>query len=257
MAKLKARGRKEIFRVLKTVVPDPGSPRSGEIEEVRHYRAFTTDGNVLERMVIYYTREETRKNYGKRLHDYGWKVKGRARAGKTLEELLKSYLEKGWELEEANPAYFRVGPGFVEGISQEPFISEKKAEKRRASIAKSRERASEERERRNGPGFYVTNNLVGSGYLASRPRVADHPEPFQTFEEAEEWAVGRMRHLLSMRLDYLLPVEVVEADSRSRAEGGHGHAWWVNGKYRGPAVDPRQEAFPFTRSQVTIDRGGR
>jgi len=89
----------------------------------------------------------------------------------------------------------------------------------------------------------VTNNFTGSGHL--RSRVADHPAPFATYEEAEEWAWGRLRYLNSMSLDYLLPVQVIEAAARHDAEADRGHVWWSNGKHRGAPVDPRQEHLHF------------
>jgi hypothetical protein len=254
MAKLKARGRQEIFRVRRVEVPRPGQFHDDSIAEIHHFRALTTDGNVLSRMVMYYTPEEVRKNYGKTHHDYGWKVKGRAKAGRSVEELLRFYLEKEWELEDASDSYFRrVGDG-MEGISQAPLVTEAKAAKRREQITKRREKASHPREYRavvgpresrgDGPGFYVTNNYTGAGL---RSRVADHPEPFPTYESAEEWAWSRYRHLLEMQLDYLLPVDVVESPSRADAEslGGSGHVWWRNGKHLGPPIDPRQTGLRF------------
>lgn len=245
MAKLKARGRQEIFRVHRVEVPRPGQLHDDSTAEIHHFRALTTDGNVLSRMVMHYTPEEVRKNYGKRHHDYGWKVKGRAKAGRSVEELLRGYLERGWELEDASDSYFRrVGDG-IEGISPAPLITEAKAARRREQVQKRQEKTKTRQEREGGPGFYVTNNYTGAGL---RSRVADHPEPFPTYETAEEWAWGRYRHLLEMRLDYLLPVDVVEAPSRHDAEslGGLSHVWWRNGKHLGPPVDPRQEGLRFS-----------
>jgi hypothetical protein len=242
MAKLKARDSEIVFRVSKVV---PGA-REG-VAEVRHYRALRSDGNFLERMVIRYTPEEVAKNYGERQHDYGWKVRGRAKVGRTLEQLLKFYLDGGWELEEASSTYFRPTSGGIEAASPDPFISEASAEKRKERLTKSRAKAATEREQHaqvaNGPGFYVTNNYVGG---VTRSRVADHERPFATYEEAENFAAKRL-HRFTREFDfqYLLPVVVIEAESRRAAESGVGHVWWINGKFKGPAVDPRQVGFGF------------
>lgn len=241
MAKIKARGREEVFRVEKSSPPASGR---ADISEVRHYRALMSDGNVLERMVIHYSSEEVTKNYGKRSHDYGWKVRGRARAGLDLEALLKIYLDKGWDLVSASPSYFDVRPGSVEAISREPFITEAAAEKRRTSVAKRRERGAADRAAKrleaDGPGYYVTNGYTGGGSLA-RSRVADHPKPFSSYEEAEDFAAARLRHLaVENTFHYLLPVLVVLSESRDDAEQNVGSVLWVDGKYKGPPVSPRQ-----------------
>lgn len=241
MAKLKARGSEIIFKVSKST---PGT--SGGVAEAVHYRALRSDGSVLERMVLKYTPEETAKNYGRRSHDYGWKVKGRAKAGKTLEELLKVYLARDWRLEDVSGAYFRqAGPDGIEAISQEPFISERVAEKRRERLTRSRAKDAEKRQERartnDGPGFYVTNVYTGG---VTRSRVADHEQPFPTYEEAEEFAVQRLRRFtIDFDFQYLLPVAVVEAESRQDAERNIGHVWWVDGKFRGPPADPRQASL--------------
>ena len=239
MAKLRARGREEIFRVAK-VTP---SGRDG-VAEIHHFRALASDGNVLERMVVHYTPEETAKNYGRKQHDYGWKVRGRARSGLTLEQLLNTYLQKGWTLASASPSYFDVQGDTIQAISQAPFIMVETAEKRRRLLGQQREKAETVRRAKaassDGPGFYVTNGYTGS---IVRSRVADHPKPFASYEEAEEFALERYRRLSQMSLDYLLPVLVIESESRRDAEQNQGSILWVNGKYRGPTVDPRQTSL--------------
>lgn len=241
MAKLKARGSEIIFRVSKSA---PGA-REG-VAEVRHYRALRSDGNLLERMVIRYTPEEVARSYGEKQHDYGWKVRGRVKAGRTLEQLLKTYLDGGWELEEASSTYFRPTGGGIEAVSSEPFISEASAAKRTARLTKSRSKATAEREQyaqvANGPGFYVTNNYVGG---VTRSRIADHKSPFATYEEAETFALQRLRRFKEFDFQYLLPVLVIEAESRRAAEQNVGHVWWADGKFKGPPVDPRQTGFGF------------
>jgi len=244
MAKLKARGREEIFRVKRIETRNEGG-----IAEVHSYRVLASDGNVLGRMKMLYTPEEKAKNYGKGSHDYGWVVRGRAKAGLSVEQLLKLYLEKGWALEEVNPAYFNQRGNTIEGISSKPFISMEKAEKRKATIAKQRTKAEGERERKareeDGPGYYVTNGYTGSGSIF-RTRIADHPKPFPTYEKAEEFAVRRLHHLtVEYSFHYLLPVAIIESPSRQAAEQNEGYVWRVDGKYKGPPVDPRQAAFNF------------
>lgn len=242
MAKLKARGSEIIFRVSKSV---PGA--SEGVDEVKHYRALRSDGNFLERMVIRYTLEEVARSYGEKQHDYGWKVKGRVKAGRTLEQLLKTYLDGGWELEEASSTYFRPTSSGIEAVSLEPFISEASAEKRKERLIKSRSKAEAEREHHaqisNGPGFYVTNNYVGG---VTRARIADHKSPFATYEEAEIFAAQRL-HRFTREFDfqYLLPIVVIESESRRAAEQNVGHVWWIDGKFKGPKVDPRQTGFGF------------
>jgi hypothetical protein len=239
VAKLKARGRKEVFRVERTrASSSPG------VAEVLDYRALMSDGNILERMVLHYTPEETARNYGKKSHDYGWKVRGRARSGLTLEQLLKLYLDKGWQLSAASGDYFTVGGDSIEAHSQEPFVAAEAAAKRREGLARTREKEASRQETRaresDGPGFYVTNGYTGSPL---RRRVADHPKPFPRYEQAEEFAVGKLRYFLGLSLDYLLPVLVVSARSRQDAESGRGDVLWEDGKSTGPTVDPRQESL--------------
>ena len=235
MAKLRARRREEVFRVTRT----RPSTTAG-VAEVRDSRALMSDGNLLERSVLRYTPEEVKRNYGKRSHDYGWKVRGRVKAGISLEDLLKPYLDRGWTLESASPSYFTVSGDVVEAHSREPFVGVEAAEKRRASLARQRGKREEGRKAADGPGFYVTNNYLGSVY---RPRVADHPKPFANYEAAEEFAVGRYRQFAELQFQYLMPVIVTSAQSRQEAEAGQGEVLWVDGKYRGPAADPRQTSF--------------
>jgi len=245
MAKLKARGREEIFRVSETV---PGS-REG-VAEVTHYRALASDGSVLERMVIRYTPAEKEKNYGKGSHDYGWKVRGRAKAGRSVEQLLKPYLEAGWQLVEASPSYFRVSGDSIEGLSSDPLIDEAAAARRTERLKKSRAKSATDRAERarvsDGPGFYVTNNYLGGGLLMSSNRIADHERPFTSLEEAVEFASDRLRRFtVELNFRYLLPVVVIEAASRQAAVANDGHVWWVDGRLKGPPVDPRQAGFGF------------
>jgi len=85
----------------------------------------------------------------------------------------------------------------------------------------------------------VTNGYTGGSVL--RGRIADHPKPFATYEEAEEFAAGKYhRFTVEYSFHYLLPVVVILAESRGDAEQNAGDVLWIDGKYKGPPVDPRQ-----------------
>jgi hypothetical protein len=100
---------------------------------------------------------------------------------------------------------------------------------------------TDESARKNGPGFYVVTRVARD--LAGR--AADHDAPFRDVTTAIDFAQHKLYELASMKLHYLLPVEVIEAQSRQDAvqldpaQSG-AHAWWFNGKYIGPKADPRQ-----------------
>lgn len=235
MAKLKARGREEIFRVSY----EKATPGDREVAREKNFRAFTSDGNVLERRVIWWREGGS--------HDYGWKVRGKAKPERNVEELLKSYLDRGWHLEDANRGYFNISGNTITAISHEPLRTEagaareKAAREKRAMVSKEkRERAAAEED---GPGFYVVNRYTGN-----KPFVADHPKPFQDYEKAREFAEKRLHHLtVEFDFSYLLPVMVVLAENRRQAEWGEPmpDTWWINGKHKGPAPDPRQQHFGF------------
>jgi hypothetical protein len=252
MAKLKARGREEIFRVSKTV---PGN-REG-VAEVTHYLALASDGSVLERMVLRYTAAEKEKNYGKGSHDYGWKVRGRAKAGRSVEQLLKPYLDAGWHLVEASPSYFRISRDSVEGLSSEPLIEEAAAARRAERLKKSREKSATERTERarthDGPGFYVTNGYTG-GRSIFKTRVADHERPFQDVEAAIKFAVQRLRHLtVDYNFNYLLPVLLVEASSRREAEEGGGRLLWTSNDPKSAASASQEPGYYIVEDDELVD----
>jgi hypothetical protein len=127
----------------------------------------------------------------------------------------------------------------VEGTrGPEPKLQ--KSEKQKAAQKKAELSRAAEHARTHGAGFYVTNGRTTSSLMSGRARLADHPLPFATLEEAIDHAKGRYHHFMSLSLHYLLPVEVVEARSREQAERGEGHVWWTDGKRRGPAVAAEQ-----------------
>lgn len=234
MAKLKARGRDEIYRIEKWKVPDPSRP----YDRTKVTKALMSDGNILIK------------------YDSGtWSVHGKIKPGLTPEAALKINLNSGYSIVNLSMRYFdRRGDTITmrEGYDK-PLISEAKAASRKKAAAKGAEKRKAESERRNGPGFYVTNVYAGPGL---RSRIADHEMPFTTYESAEEFAWKRLKHFLELKFNYLLPVVIIETESREDAEGhafirhedlahpyGKGHVWWINGKHIGPPVDPRQMAL--------------
>ena len=249
MAKLKARGRKEIFRVTKT----KQRPDDRQISHERIQVALMTDNNFLKRRVIYWRPEA---NVGSQ-HDYGWKVTGKIKAGLTAEAALKIYLDAGYVLEDSSPAYFARQGNVIEGRSDRPLRTEAKAthekeakEKRRSAdpkLATSYSDLEAEKKKRkarshgyridDGPGFYVVNRTTHGATLAAQLG------PFDDFSRAEDAAQDRYNEFVSMSFTYLLPVAVIESRSRLAAEMEQGHVWWINGKHKGPPIDPRQTHF--------------
>jgi len=234
MAKLKARGRDEIYRIEKWEVPDPSRP----YDRIKVTKALMSDGNIL-----------IKRDSG------SWTVHGKIKPDLTAEAALKINLGKGFSIVNLSMRYFdRRGDTITmrEGYDK-PIITTAKAASRKKAAAKGAEKRKVEAERRDGPGFYVTNVYSGPGL---RSRIADHETPFATFERAEEFAWDRLNYFLGMKLNYLLPVVVIETESREDAEGhvsitrenfahpyGKGHVWWIDGKRKGPPVDPRQTSL--------------
>lgn len=234
MAKLKARGRDEVYRIEKWAVRDPAHPYN----RVKITKTLMSDGNILIK------------------HDSGsWTVQGKIKPGLTAETALKINLNKGFSIVNLSMRYFdRRGDTITmrEGYDK-PLITEAKAASRKKAAVKGAERRKTETDRKNGPGFYVTNAYAG---FDMRTRVADHETPFRSYEQAEEFAWNRYKYLLEMQFNYLLPVVIIETTSREDAEGhtfirqedlahpyGKGHVWWINGLFKGPPVDPRQTAL--------------
>lgn len=86
MAKLSARGRKEVARVTKL----DASPNSDLVTERRKTYALMTDGAILEKTDVVF------KSDGKK-HSYGWKVVF-AKAGVTPEKFVSHYVARGYEV---------------------------------------------------------------------------------------------------------------------------------------------------------------
>ena len=88
----------------------------------------------------------------------------------------------------------------------------------------------------NGPGFYIAHG--------ARPRRSEE-KVYKSFKAAEEDAFDVYN---SYDHDENTPQTIViEARSRADALAGKGHAWWIDGLTRGPAVDPRQLALPLRK----------
>jgi hypothetical protein len=202
MAKLKARGRQEIFRIEKI----KEVPRQGFAERYRVQKALMSDGNVLEKV-----------------DDGTWKVIGKVKPGLSAEAALKIYADRGWRLLMANPSYFNVSGDTVTGKSSEPLRTEKEAErskKSRAAGAERRKKQAEEEEKRSGPGLYITNRSTSS------LRLVAEIGPLADMDTAVKAARKRAREFHSGRLTYLLPVRVIESKSRWDAERNIGKVIW-------------------------------
>ena len=202
MAKLKARGRQEIFRIEKI----KEIPRQGFAERYRVQKALMSDGNVLEKV-----------------DDGTWKVIGKVKPGLSAEAALKIYADKGWRLLQAHPAYFTVSGDTVAGRSSEPLRTEREAErakKSRVAGAERRKKRTEEEEKRSGPGLYITNRSTSS------LRLAAEIGPLADMDTAVKAARKRASEFRSGRLNYLLPVRVIEAKSRWDAERNIGTVVW-------------------------------
>ena len=202
MAKLKARGRQEIFRIEKI----KEVPRQGFAERYRVQKTLMSDGNVLEKV-----------------DDGTWKVIGKVKPELSAEAALKIYADKGWRLLMANPSYFTVTGSTVTGKSSEPLRTEKEAErskKSRAASAERRKKQAEEEEKRSGPGLYITNRSTSS------LRLAAEIGPLADMDTAVKAARKRAREFHSGRLTYLLPVRVIESKSRWDAERNIGTVVW-------------------------------
>lgn len=89
MAKLSARGRKELVRV---VLERPLAREDDDlIDYEREERALMSDGKILCRRVV-------RFREGSRRHDYGWNVRGALKAGVNPDEWKLGYLKRGWRI---------------------------------------------------------------------------------------------------------------------------------------------------------------
>ena len=202
MAKLKARGRQEIFRIEKI----KEVPRQGFSERYRVQKALMSDGNVLEKV-----------------DDGTWKIIGKVKPGLSAEQALQLYADHGWKLLNASPAHFTVSGDTVAGKSSEPLRTEREAERSkrsRAAGAERRKKRAEEEEKRSGAGLYITNRSTSS------LRLAAEIGPLADMDTALKAARKRAREFHSGRLTYLLPVRVIESKRRWDAERNIGKVVW-------------------------------
>lgn len=250
MAKLKARGREVIFEVER----ESGDREKDPANWKKQKRAVTSDGTILSQLVVNIATPYRASGFD--LHNYGWKVEGKAKPGLTAEDLLELYCQKGFRIVSA-PGLPRVEKPYYDALTAMATMGGKVPTRSRPPEAKilrtvevaAKQKASKEKaavkraavaSSKNGPGFYVTNVDLKSAFSIT----ADHAYPFADYESAETSAIERLRHFVSLKLDYLLPVKIIEASSRMDAILGKGHTWWINGKKKGPPVDPRQMRLP-------------
>jgi hypothetical protein len=202
MAKLKARGRQEIFRIEKIKEVQ----LRGYAEHYRVQKALMSDGNILEK-----------------IDDGAWKVLGKVKPGLSAEQALQLYADKDWKLLSSNPAYFTQSGDVITGRSTEPLRTEWEAEqqkKSRIAGAERRKQQQEAKERRSDPGFYITTHSTVSTHLVTEIGPLADPDA------ALKIARKRARDFYSQRLNYLLPVRIIEAKSRWDAERNIGTVIW-------------------------------
>ena len=101
MAKLKARGRTEVFRVEKNYVKHIGQIA----ERTLHQLAVMSDGNVLIK------RRDT------------WTISGKVPPDKTAEEILAGYLADNWTLVSESPQYLVRRGHTIEDVSKVPLLT--------------------------------------------------------------------------------------------------------------------------------------
>lgn len=223
MAKLKARGRTEIWKVAK----EGPTPNSDLIIWEKSEVTLMSEGSLLERRVVRF--KPDKYDLKGRLHDYGWKVKGKMKPTLTPSQALEIYQKRGYALM-GEPKMDSFSTNYAKAIEASKVRKTKDATKRAAEVAPGG---------KHGPGFYVTNGKTDAGIFSLKSRVAELG-PYQSQETAEEKATDRFHNFVQMRFTYLLPVKVVYANSRRDAEENKGDVRWINGKSLGPAVSPHQ-----------------
>lgn len=258
MAKLRARGRTEIFKVERAYDTKPGDlAASAGIFWKKHSITLASDGNILERSSF-----KVHDKYapsGVRSEPGTWKIRSKIKAGATAESLLEQYARKGYTVIEAHGissfdrAYYDALTASAKGGASPParspataaqpgrvIVSEKKAATRERAKVKGAARRAHEQATRHGHGFYVRNRTTGP----MRQWTTDEKGPWKTLDDALPHAWERHQEFFLGKLNYLMPVQIVEAKSRQAAEWGEeGHIFWTGGKHRGPPVHPRQMAL--------------
>jgi hypothetical protein len=228
MAKLKARGRTEVFRVEKNYVKHIGQIT----ERTRHQLTVMSDGNILTK------------------HRDTWTLGGKVPPDLTAEEILKRYLDDGWSLVSESPQYLVRRGHTIEDVSRAPLLTGAKAAAAARAHSKTVDKQRAADLVKNGPGLYVTYKigLSTSPLLTTELRDAKYG-PYQNYEIAEDKAWKLYQDIVRQHgpRSLNLPVNIIEANSRTAAEIGSGHVWWTNGQFRGAPVDPRQMRFAAER----------
>lgn len=240
MAKLKARGRRELVRMVADLVEEPDS----SFTEGKHYAALMTDGNVL-------VRQTARWKDSGQLHDWGWKVKGKIKVGLSPQDFIRIYERKGYVVQDQSVLREMNTPLRTEeskprkpkapSSSRKPTRVQRPVssyyEPRGIIMVKGKRDLTEVPS--EGPGLYITYR----SHSESFPNDVAYG-PFEDLDLAEEaaWVVLRENERTNR---YQPPIKIIETDSLDGAMEDRGHAWWVNGVRKGPPIDPRQAGFTF------------
>ena len=229
MAKLKARGRTEIWKVGK----ENDSPVSDLIVWERTELALMSDGRILKREVVKFKPGPYDKGVPQK-HDYGWKEYRRLKAEGSPSRLLEKLQTEGFSLM-GTPNLDAFSTDYAKALEASKKGAVKRKEK--SKVVQATE------EKRSGPGFYVRNGttIAGKSYIAELG-------PYEDLSTAVEKAQERFNSFRSMGFTYLYPVQVVEVDRRQDAEhvevqalsGKKLHIFWENGKNRGPRTSEKQ-----------------
>lgn len=241
MAKLKSRGRTELFRVEKehTFTDEERKTRGLETLWERTVKTLMSDGNVLEKRSTRWPDQYSPN--GIRKYDGDWKVVAKLKVGGDPKKLLDQYVAKGYRVVSTS---FSLNSFDVAAYAAAEATRKKNVEKGRTRRAETEKKAVAPGGK-NGPGFYVTNETTS----AFGKRAANYG-PFPTLEEAEGKAVETLRHYVEMKFLYLLPVRIIESKTRRQAEYNEGHVWWADGKWCGGPVHPGQGALPGINGDV-------
>lgn len=111
MAKLSARGRSEVFRVEREQTPAPSADPTAVIWR-KSTIVLMSDGSTLEKDQVKFP--PSFPGSKPRLHDWGWKKRGRLGAGKDPKLLLEQFAKKGYLVAAAqgisgfDAAYYRA-----------------------------------------------------------------------------------------------------------------------------------------------------
>jgi len=244
MARLKARGRTEIFRVWKERDVTPKAGDSNPVVWRKKHIILGSDGNVLEKT-------EARWQDGMK-HTYDWKIIGKIKAGLPAESMLETYAKAGYTIEHASGlsnfdrAYYAALAQAAKAGTPLPvragnggtvLRTEAKAAKEKAAKEKRVAKVTHEKTTKHGAGFYIRNRTT-----SAMGKWAAEIGPLPSLDAALEKAFARYQHLaIDLKVNYLLPVQIVEAKSRDDAEWDRNvHVWWTNGKMRGAPVHPGQ-----------------